>query len=1123
MTGVGLTGKVKRGEWLTAAEDYYDPALRASSFAIQVDIEPEDARRTAQALGYEYAKVLNHYREAGYAISRADQEARRVLRRRPAALVVAMVGIASSRYTENSYWPGFFEEAGIPLTAENERVFGTEFLDALQRLGLPTFGHLDLRFVGPVLMHAGLPGSCVPDLGRLLIERRRADAGLDGRGFLLWGLDPTGPQRLASLDAPVRRFLRDGGDFARDLIDRILELMDFLQDNPDTAGVDLAPDTTGLPRTVMTALVAGFGTRFARRSGGGWHSGRDQVSPVLGYDHSTNAVVLNLPEVPSEDGSTLWSIQSAGTTVQVESVSEWFDSDSAPATSHNITTPTTLIRVTNPSADIRAQVALGSVGDPAVYFDHQGRFLPVGRALPAGLCWALLPSDRFLIDQDSQRIDSSANNGEPLGWDGWTAVQVDLSKTSEVRCAGASDIGRGRPVLRKELPTIEFVQPVTGVTTDRGDVVYAHRPVIHLPSGRGVPTDWTIGVLRLGIAFTPETITRTTVDESLELDPFEVFNGRILGTFALTVSGPDGRNAKETVTLIEGLTLQHEPAVRLLAAHGLQPARSLVDAPQDLHLSDHFLDFDAAVLRRPVTIAGSKYRVELQVEPPHMAISAIAPDINKGWTTSAVTLNPEMVSDGESVSVRWPGAEQVLLQVEGPGHGVAQQVNADGGRRNGEFTFGLNKIADTVRSTQRANVFAVTATQRVLVARVRPEARASGAEPTNTGMQLTGYSHRTDDRVAVYCRTAPWLGALVCTVDAAGQVELPDDAGIDGDLVIEIAEDRGWGVPWPAWPAEDAIVVQRGGFRYGADAAERRLSVLLGEPRVGHRLLPSSDLEQVWIALNLLDQVLPVPSDRAPVEAELRRMLRSAPTKARAALTLIDVPAIRYEELLRRAGLVEQEPSQPHPGIQEPEPQPVAPVQDDAARIKELRRAPGEWYLPSVYERSEMKVKATLEARMAAAGMDDQIYEVIVPAPPKTTTQVNLTRRPTKKRESHPYAGYLLVRMELNDETYGLVRNTQGVKQFKGNTGSWPSPLELDEVITILGLNPNPDAQAQRTDVGYRIGNSVTVLEGIYCSQQAIVDEVDDADRTLKLSVEILGQRTPIKLTFDQVELTPSA
>lgn len=1123
MTGVGLTGKVKRGEWLTAADEHYEPMLRSASFVIQVDIEPEDARRTAQALGYRYAKVLNHYREAGYATSRAGQEARRVLRRRPAALVIAMVGIASSRYSANSYWPGFFEEAGLPLNAENERAFGTEFLDALRHLGLPTFGHVYPRFVGPVLMHAGLPGSCVQDLARLLIERRRADAGLDGRGFLLWGLNPVGPQRLANLDAPVRRFLHDGGDFARELIDRILKVLDFLDNNSDTAGFDFALVTTGLPRTVITALVAGFGEGFARPIGDRWHSGREQAAPVLGYDHSTNTVVLNLPEVPSEDGSTLWSIQSAGRTVQVESVSDWFDTDSAPATSHNITTPTTLIRVTNPSADIRAQVALSSVVDPAVYFDHQGRFLPAGRALPAGLCWALLPPDRFLIDQDNQRIDISLSNGEPLGWVGWTVVQADLSQTIEVHCAGPNTVGRGRPVQRKELPTIELGQPIIGVTTDRGDVVYAHRPFIHLPSGSGVATDWKIGVSRLGVAFEPQRVTRTTIEESLKVDPFEAFSGKIMGRFAVTVAGPDGRSAKETVTLVEGLTLQIEPGVRLLTARGLQSARALVGAPEELHLSESLLDFDPEVSQRRVTVAGGKFHLELQVEPPHMAISAIAPGVQTGWTTAPIALTSEAVGGSQSVSVRWPGAESASLQVEGLDRSVSQLLQSEGRRLNGEFNFGLVKLADTIRTTRRANLFAVTATQRVLVARVRPELRATGAEPTVTGLQLTGYSHRAGDRVAVYCRTAPWLGALVCTVDRAGHVELPDDAGISGDLVIEIAEDCGWGVPWPTWPADDAIVVQRPGFRYGADAAERRLSALLAETYSGHHLLPGTDLEQVWITLNLLDRVLPASSDRMSVETELRRTLQSAPTEARAALALIDVRAVGYEELLQRAGLAEQAPAEPQDPetrvpVPVPVPAPLTAARDDEARIKELRPARGEWYLAKVYERHEMTVKAKLEERISANALGDEIYEVAVPVPPKASTPVTLTRKPTKKNDN-PYSGYLLVRMELNDTTYGLVRNTPGVTQFKSTAGTWPLPLDLDEVITFLGLKSDGPDQSQRTESAYRVGGSVMVLDGPFRHQQATVEGVNEVNRTLKLSVNFLGRRIPFELTFDQVEL----
>jgi transcriptional antiterminator NusG len=403
---------------------------------------------------------------------------------------------------------------------------------------------------------------------------------------------------------------------------------------------------------------------------------------------------------------------------------------------------------------------------------------------------------------------------------------------------------------------------------------------------------------------------------------------------------------------------------------------------------------------------------------------------------------------------------------------------------------------------------------------------------TDIGIRLVGYQHRAGDRAAVYAKTAPWLGHSTCEVSAGGQLEVPEVVGISGDLLIEIAEDRGWGIVWSRWPAADALQVGRGGYRYSTDQATRRFSQMLGEPRSGHRLLAGTELKQVWITLSLLDEIWS-SEDRSAIESELRRILHASAVKSRDALTRLNLRADEAETLLVRAGLTER--IRPRPAVvpparkppDRPVPVPVrAPEPNNRDRIAEMRRAPGEWYLASVHPRHEAKVKATLDSRIAMNDLDDQMFEVVVPVPRTPPKPVSLVRK--GKPESHPYAGYLLIRMELNNTTYGLVRNTQGVNSFKSNMGTWPMPLDVDEVLTILNLRDTPSespvpiaADAVQGPVAtHKNGTSVTILDGPFATLPATVVEVDGNARKVKVVVNIFGRETPVVLTFDQVKST---
>ena len=194
-------------------------------------------------------------------------------------------------------------------------------------------------------------------------------------------------------------------------------------------------------------------------------------------------------------------------------------------------------------------------------------------------------------------------------------------------------------------------------------------------------------------------------------------------------------------------------------------------------------------------------------------------------------------------------------------------------------------------------------------------------------------------------------------------------------------------------------------------------------------------------------------------------------------------------------------------------------VEDDdpVATFKaELRLLPGDWYVVHSYAGYENRVKANLESRTQSLNMEDFIFQIEVPV--HEVTEIKGGKRQQVSEKVLP--GYILVRMDLTDESWAAVRNTPGVTGFVG-LSSRPSPLSLDEVASLLAPEPEQKAaspaEVRRSSVEYEPGESVTVMDGPFATLPATVNEVNPDTQKLKVLVSIFGRETPVELSFDQV------
>ena len=191
---------------------------------------------------------------------------------------------------------------------------------------------------------------------------------------------------------------------------------------------------------------------------------------------------------------------------------------------------------------------------------------------------------------------------------------------------------------------------------------------------------------------------------------------------------------------------------------------------------------------------------------------------------------------------------------------------------------------------------------------------------------------------------------------------------------------------------------------------------------------------------------------------------------------------------------------------------------------RDLRMREGDWFVVHSYAGYENRVKANLETRIQTLNMEDYIFEIEVPM--EEVTEIKNGQKKQVRRVRMP--GYVLVRMDLTDESWGAVRHTPGVTGFVGNAHQ-PVPLSVDEVFTMLapsleaatpaGAAPSAAASAPKDVrvVDFEVGESVTVMEGPFETLPATISEINADTQKLKVLVSIFGRETPVELSFGQV------
>lgn len=202
---------------------------------------------------------------------------------------------------------------------------------------------------------------------------------------------------------------------------------------------------------------------------------------------------------------------------------------------------------------------------------------------------------------------------------------------------------------------------------------------------------------------------------------------------------------------------------------------------------------------------------------------------------------------------------------------------------------------------------------------------------------------------------------------------------------------------------------------------------------------------------------------------------------------------------------------EPELGKDAPKPAPISKTSDAQEDVlSEIETEGPAWFVIHCYSGYENKVRHNLEQRIETMGMKDKIFDVVIP------TQEEIEVKDGKRRsvERHIFPGYVLVNMQLTEESWYVVRNTPGVTGFVG-MGNNPTPLRPEEVAQII---KRMEADAPTVKVTYKVGERVRIIDGPFNDFRGVVSEIDMERTKVRVNVSFFGRETPVELDFLQVE-----
>jgi hypothetical protein len=852
--------KLSTREYLDRIEARYSTRLRGVSLAAEVPFHESHVGDTARALGRLYKQARA-----------ARRDGTLEWRSRPAAVVLGLTSFAASAYRGSGWWTEIRNLVDLPeWDNADAEAWGSAFRRACGRLGLPVMETDDGRHhIGPIIVHAGVPDYCVGGLLDEVLRLRRHLFTSDGAEIVAAILARGRPP---SLHQPAYEFLRNGGIYAHDVVERLIDAVDLAASGQDPDHACL-PDRIGRQVRSLLDETPAITARVAS------HATTDAPRARLVLEPWGDGLVLLVPP----DDHQSWRVTLDGRYEDLP----WTDPQVAASRRPRrvpLRRPVRLISA-HPLRASAPTIQLYDAAVPLAAFTADGVFLPAPRALPAADAWLLHPADRPLAVADD-RIREEAEL--PLGWHGWTLRRYNLEGLESI----GFHVGPRRAVLRRDGPRLSLPSADL-VLTDEGAPVYTRRPVLHLPVQE-------VGSWRVSVQRTLDTdVARRFVPDSHQVELW-ASDSPVIGRFEILVRGPLGRGLRQRISVAEQVAAACSPAVRGIGERGLSPAQVEVAGAATTTIEPAHLTLDGNTPDAAVTVAEGDERLLLTVTPPHrwLARSSAGSAVERHYAPLMLLAEDLTGDDPGTLDVGGPtanGQPRLHLVTKEAEQVIAPTIT----HRRDRASFDLRSISDTVRRNAVGDLFLLTtsASDRALVARIRPARLFDGAQISDGMLRLDHFCGRDDVAVAVWVARAPWRPPVLLHPDSGGCVQLGPLNGC-GPLLVQAAVDDPW-VPWqpPEWPSgNSAAPVLQPGLPDGEDADEAQLIAFIA----GETDDPGHDLNRLW---RLLGRPTSVVTGRRDLLIVAGRHLRRHLVAALVALVDAPPPPDRLPELLIRSGL----------------------------------------------------------------------------------------------------------------------------------------------------------------------------------------------------------------------------
>ncbi|MDQ4107667.1 MAG: hypothetical protein M3138_02525 [Actinomycetota bacterium] len=742
-------------------------------------------RRIVAEIGLD-SSLHRRNEEAMRLLIRSSASVGSVARRYPALFVAYMAGHGVHGYTAGDFY-GAVSVRGIDQRA------GPLFVEALKALQLETFedlvlGDNALRYVGPMLAHGGIPKYCLSDFFDLLL-RDANKAGGDARELL--GFWRSRKSAFFGIDIPVRRFLLFGGELARDLLDRCLDLVRAFE----LTGTVAEPVVAGLPPYIVQA----FRDRPGRPAPGPRSERSTFPRPTIRVDPwDPSGLVLSLPPVNAASGAS-WRLQADG---QLERFpTSAFESRQIrlrPAKSWGV-----LLESGEESLDLTFE---GLDDIPALLFEPAtGRLLPAGAGLRADEVWVLTPGEVRVdgIKSDGTRvtIDEVQELPELTGdWSGFVLRHLSLGGLRALSLVDRS-LRERRVSVRPGAERPRLVgTPVPGVTTAEGEDVYSSLPAVELPVvGAFPPSAWQA---RVGVDGTWHSVE---VDNDGLIDLTGLL-GRVCAAVNLVVQGPLGSDLRTRFALAPGLRVERPD--RLLFP---QDPDAAVRVQSEVVGIDDGKPGETVILRLPaetdvLRCRAGKLALEIQVPKVLWGVArASVPDLRMSDVVALLAEDDVVGGDAFALVVRCGQADVPLgLSLTAKGHTVQRSEDARSSGPDGRWAFDLKRFADSVRLSDAPSLSLVLQVghRPLTVARLRPSLHVTRLECTSqvvgdhTVVDLNFDEERQHrNRVArLWSLERPWEGPIEATIPdgQVGSARFSRDDLPPGTYLAEVAIDDGW-------------------------------------------------------------------------------------------------------------------------------------------------------------------------------------------------------------------------------------------------------------------------------------------------------------------------------------------